>query len=151
MFSALWFFIFALPVLFAVPELSASRSGAAKLGFLASYGLLVRRIKAIYRTSPHTIFFLLASAIFRDGLAAVFTFGGVIAAGTFGFELKEVIFFAIFGNVVAAVGAMIGGFLDDRSGPRPSSSARFWDCWSRARPSWCWATGTTSSSEAMGR
>jgi UMF1 family MFS transporter len=116
-FSALWFFIFALPVLFAVPELSV-RKPESRLGFLASYGLLVRRIRAIYRTSPHTIYFLLASAIFRDGLAAVFTFGGVIAAGTFGFELKEVIFFAIFGNVVAAVGAMIGGFLDDRIGPK---------------------------------
>jgi MFS transporter, UMF1 family len=116
-FSALWFFIFALPVLFAVPELPKPERGAP-LGFLASYGLLVRRIKAIYRTSPHTIYFLLASAIFRDGLAAVFTFGGIIAAGTFGFELSQVIFFAIFGNVVAAVGAIIGGFLDDRAGPK---------------------------------
>ena len=88
------------------------------MGFLASYGLLIRRIKAIYATSPHTIYFLLASAVFRDGLAAVFTFGGIIAAGTFGFELSQVIFFAIFGNVVAAVGAVIGGFLDDRVGPK---------------------------------
>jgi MFS transporter, UMF1 family len=116
-FSALWFFVFALPVLVAVPELPRSARGAG-LGFFASYGLLVRRIKAIYRTSPHTIYFLLASAIFRDGLAAVFTFGGVIAAGTFGFELKDVIVFAIFGNIVAAAGAMLGGSLDDRIGPK---------------------------------
>ncbi|WP_224023501.1 MFS transporter [Arthrobacter sp. NicSoilC5] len=116
-FSALWFFVFALPVLFAVPELP--RSGqTARLGFLASYGLLFRRIKAIYATSPHTIYFLLASAVFRDGLAAVFTFGGIIAAGTFGFALSQVIFFAIFGNVVAAIGAVIGGFLDDKVGPK---------------------------------
>lgn len=116
-FSALWFFVFGLPVLFAVPELPRAQQGAG-LGFLASYGLLIRRIRAIYRTSPHTIYFLLASAIFRDGLAAVFTFGGIIAAGTFGFGLKDVIFFAIFGNVVAAVGAIIGGFLDDKIGPK---------------------------------
>ena len=116
-FSALWFFVFALPVLFAVPELP--RSGqSARLGFLASYGLLLRRIKAIYATSPHTIYFLLASAVFRDGLAAVFTFGGIIAAGTFGFALSQVIFFAIFGNVVAAIGAVLGGFLDDKVGPK---------------------------------
>ncbi|UUL76998.1 MFS transporter [Pseudarthrobacter sp. Fe7] len=116
-FSALWFFVFALPVLFAVPELP--RSGqAARPGFLASYGLLFRRIKAIHATSPHTIYFLLASAVFRDGLAAVFTFGGVIAAGTFGFALPQVIFFAIFGNVVAAIGAVLGGFLDDKVGPK---------------------------------
>ncbi|WP_457973311.1 MFS transporter [Arthrobacter sp. D1-17] len=116
-FSALWFFIFALPVMFAVPELARPRR-TVKAGILASYRLLARRIKAIYRTSPHTIYFLLASAIFRDGLAAVFTFGGIIAAGTFGFELSQVIFFAIFGNIVAAVGAIIGGFLDDRIGPK---------------------------------
>ncbi|KNH17752.1 membrane protein [Arthrobacter sp. ZBG10] len=116
-FSALWFLIFALPVLFAVPELPAT-AAAGRLGFLASYGLLFRRIKAIYATSPHTIYFLLASAVFRDGLAAVFTFGGIIAAGTFGFALPQVIFFAIFGNVVAAAGAVLGGFLDDRVGPK---------------------------------
>lgn len=116
-FSALWFLAFALPVMFAVPEVPRQRN-ADRLGFLASYGLLFRRIKAIYRTSPHTIFFLLASAIFRDGLAAVFTFGGVIAAGTFGFALSEVILFAIVGNVIAAVGAVIGGFFDDRVGPK---------------------------------
>ncbi|WP_142118203.1 MFS transporter [Arthrobacter sp. SLBN-122] len=116
-FSALWFLVFALPVLFAVPELPRSAQ-AARLGFFASYGLLFRRIKAIYATSPHTIYFLLASAVFRDGLAAVFTFGGIIAAGTFGFALSQVIFFAIFGNVVAAVGAVIGGFLDDKVGPK---------------------------------
>jgi UMF1 family MFS transporter len=116
-FSALWFFVFALPVLFAVPELPKAGQ-AARLGIVASYRLLFRRIRAIYATSPHTIYFLLASAVFRDGLAAVFTFGGIIAAGTFGFALSQVIFFAIFGNVVAAVGAVIGGFLDDRLGPK---------------------------------
>lgn len=116
-FSALWFMVFALPVLFAVPEIARPAQGPRR-GLLGSYALLIRRIKAIYRTSPHTIFFLLASAIFRDGLAAVFTFGGIIAAGTFGFELKDVIFFAIFGNIVAAVGAVIGGVLDDRIGPK---------------------------------
>jgi UMF1 family MFS transporter len=115
-FSMLWIIAFSLPVLFAVPEVR--RRPAARLGVLASYGLLFRRIRAIYRTSPHTLYFLVASAVFRDGLAAVFTFGGVIAAGTFGFSLSQVIFFAIFGNVVAAIGAISGGLLDDRIGPK---------------------------------
>ncbi|MDQ0848588.1 UMF1 family MFS transporter [Arthrobacter sp. B3I9] len=117
LFCALWFLVFALPVLFAVPEAPRTRQ-AARPGLLGSYALLARRIRDLYKISPHTIYFLLASAVFRDGLAAVFTFGGIIAAGTFGFELKEVIVFAIFGNVVAAVGATIGGFLDDRAGPK---------------------------------
>ncbi|GAB4099610.1 MFS transporter [Sinomonas halotolerans] len=115
-FSMAWIVVFSLPVLFAVPEVP--RRPAARLGILASYGLLWRRIRAIWATSPHTIYFLAASAVFRDGLAAVFTFGGVIAAGTFGFTLSQVIFFAIFGNVVAAAGAVLGGVLDDRVGPK---------------------------------
>lgn len=115
-FSAVWFAAFALPVMFAVPEIEPVRS--ERISFVASYRLLFRRIKSIYRTSPHTIFFLLASAVFRDGLAAIFTFGGVIAAGTFGFALQEVIIFAIAGNVIAALGSLAGGALDDRIGPK---------------------------------
>ncbi|KAD4060098.1 MFS transporter [Arthrobacter yangruifuii] len=117
LFSAVWFLLFALPLMFAVPEVPR-QDAVARLGIVASYRLLFQRIKALFRTDPHTIYFLLASAVFRDGLAAVFTFGGVIASGTFGWELPEVIMFAIFGNVVAAVGSVIGGFLDDRSGPK---------------------------------
>ncbi|MDM7990256.1 MFS transporter [Arthrobacter sp. zg-Y877] len=117
LFSAVWFLLFALPLMFAVPEVQRQEA-VARLGILASYKLLFHRIKVLFRTDPHTIYFLLASAVFRDGLAAVFTFGGVIAAGTFGWELSQVIMFAIFGNVVAAVGSVIGGFLDDRFGPK---------------------------------
>ena len=95
LFSAVWFGVFALPVFFRVPE-PPVKPGEARVGFLQSYVVLVRRIRALFRRSPHTIYFLLASAVFRDGLAAVFTFGGVIAAGTFGFQLKDVIFFAVY-------------------------------------------------------
>ncbi len=116
LFSAAWFGVFALPVLFPDPEIKSAR--AEKISFIASYRLLFRRIRAIFKTTPHTIYFLLASAIFRDGLAAVFTFGGVIAAGTFGFALQDVIIFAIAGNVVAALGSLAGGVLDDKVGPK---------------------------------
>jgi UMF1 family MFS transporter len=116
-FSALWFFGFGLPVLFAVPEVPR-RQAMAKVSILASYRALGRHVRQLWRTERHTVYFLIAAAVFRDGLAAVFTFGGVIAAGTFGFALSEVIVFAIAGNVVAATGAMIGGFLDDRIGPK---------------------------------
>lgn len=116
-FSAVWFFGFGLPVLFAVPEVRR-RQKLARVSFLESYRQLGRSVKSLWRTEPHTVFFLVAAAVFRDGLAAVFTFGGVIAAGTFGFELGQVITFAIVGNVVAAAGAMFGGLLDDRIGPK---------------------------------
>ncbi|WP_372697229.1 MFS transporter [Arthrobacter sp. JSM 101049] len=116
-FSALWFLGFGLPVLFAVPEIRR-REAVAKVSILESYKRLGRHVLSLWRTEPHTVFFLIASAVFRDGLAAVFAFGGVIAAGTFGFSLSQVIVFAIVGNVVAAAGAMAGGLLDDRIGPK---------------------------------
>ena len=37
------------------------------------------------------LLFLVASAVFRDGLAGVFTFGAIIAAQVFGFSATEVI------------------------------------------------------------
>ena len=59
-----------------------------------------------------------ASAVFRDGLSGIFTFGGILAAGTFGFSTSEVILFGIAGSAVAAAGAILGGYLDDYLGPK---------------------------------
>ena len=65
------------------------------------------------------MWFLLASAVFRDGLAGVFTFGGVLAASVFGFSAGEVIIFAIAANIVAGISTIAVGALDDRLGAKP--------------------------------
>jgi MFS transporter, UMF1 family len=49
----------------------------------------------------------------------VFTFGGVLAAGTFGFSKGDVIVFAIAANVVAGISTVLVGRLDDRLGAKP--------------------------------
>ncbi|WP_246128002.1 MFS transporter [Amycolatopsis rhizosphaerae] len=117
LFCALWFGLFALPVLFFVPEPPAS-AGASRAGFFASYGVLARRVAGMWRSERRTVWFLIASAVYRDGLAAIFTFGGVVAAGTFGFSSSEVVIFAIGANLTAGLGAVFGGRLDDRLGPK---------------------------------
>lgn len=117
--AAVWFALFALPVLFAVPENKSVAGGRARVGFFASYRVLGRDIARLWRESRHTVYFLLSSAIFRDGLTGVFTFGGVLAAGTFGFTPGQVIIFAIAANVVAGVATIASGSLDDRFGPKP--------------------------------
>lgn len=117
LFCALWFVVFALPVLLFVPQ--PPRSGAIeRRNFFASYPVLGRRIAQMWRTDRNTLWFLIASAIYRDGLLAIFTFGGVIAAGTFGFSSTEVVIFAIGANLTAGIGALFGGRLDDRIGPK---------------------------------
>ncbi|WP_172119217.1 MFS transporter [Actinomyces faecalis] len=84
----------------------------------ASYKRLWRTLVALYRSHPEVLWFLLAAAVFRDGLAGVFTYGGIIAQNTFGFSSSDVIIFAIAANVVAGVATIISGRLDDLLGPR---------------------------------
>lgn len=117
--AAAWFGIFALPVLFAVPEYTGVGARREKVGFFASYGRLAGDIRHLWRDSRTTVYFLFASAVFRDGLAGVFTFGGVLAAGSFGFSPGEVIIFAIAANVVAGISTITVGLLDDKVGPKP--------------------------------
>ncbi|MFD4421648.1 MFS transporter [Agromyces sp. NPDC058484] len=118
--SALWFGLFALPVLIAVPEYrNPAAIDRGKVGFFASYARLGRDIRRLWVEQRNTVWFLLASAVFRDGLAGVFTFGGVLAASVFGFSAGEVIIFAIAANVVAGISTIAVGALDDRLGAKP--------------------------------
>jgi UMF1 family MFS transporter len=117
--AAAWFGLFALPVLLRVPEYKGVGARRERVGFFASYARLGRDIARLWRESRHTVWFLLASAVFRDGLAGVFTFGGVLAASVFGFSAGEVILFAIAANVVAGVSTIAVGALDDRLGAKP--------------------------------
>jgi UMF1 family MFS transporter len=111
--AAVWSAIFAIPVLLFVPENTAVDPDA-KLGIFGSYGKLFRKIANLAKNAPETFYFLMASAVFRDGLVGVFTFGGILAGKVFGLSDTEVIFFAIGGNLIAGLGVFAGGVLDDR-------------------------------------
>lgn len=116
--AAVWFLLSALPVLIAVPE-NRPDGDPVKIGLAASYAKLFRDIARLWRETRHTVYFLIASAVFRDGLTGVFTFGGVLAAGTFGFTASEVILFGIAANIVAGIATVSSGALDDRFGAKP--------------------------------
>jgi len=120
--AAVWFGVFAVPVLVAVPDIPVPTSDAAgpasARGLVASYRKLGVDVARLWRTERSTLSFLVASAVYRDGLAGVFTFGAVIASGTFGFSASEVIVFAIAANVVAGVATFASGYLDDRLGAK---------------------------------
>ena len=111
--AAVWSAIFAIPVLLFVPENTAVDPDH-KLGIFASYAKVFRKIASLAKNAPETFYFLLASAVFRDGLVGVFTFGGILAGKVFGLSDTEVIFFAIGGNLIAGLGVFAGGVLDDR-------------------------------------
>lgn len=117
-FAAVWFAVFALPVLFAVPELPVTDPARRRLGVIGSYKRLISDIVALFRSDRHAVYFLLASALFRDGLAAVFTFGAILAVAVYGLDASAVLIFGVAANVVAAIGAVLMGRIEDRIGPK---------------------------------
>lgn len=116
--AAIWFAVFAVPMFVVLPETPAAAPGAPRLGVAGAYRALVADLVALYRASPHTLWFLGASALYRDGLNAIFAFGGVLAVTVYGLEPGQVLIFGAAINVVAALGALAGGRLDDRFGPK---------------------------------
>ncbi|WP_076675071.1 MULTISPECIES: MFS transporter [unclassified Microbacterium] len=115
--SALWFAVFAIPVLVRVPEIPAQRR-QVRVGFFRSYVVLWGTLRSLWRDSRQVLLFLIASAVFRDGLTGVFTFGAIIAAQVFGFSSTEVLYFAVAANVVAGISTFVAGRFDDLFGPK---------------------------------
>ncbi|MBN9612761.1 MAG: MFS transporter, partial [Actinobacteria bacterium] len=113
---AVWIIVFTIPTFLSLKD--QPRPAAPRIGVLASYRLLWESIRRLWRRSPSTVHFLLASALFRDGLAGVFAFGAVLAAGSYGFSAGEVVIFGAAANVIAGVSTMLFGLLDDRIGPK---------------------------------
>ncbi len=82
------------------------------------YLLLGKSLKSLASVSRQTVYFLFASALFRDGLAGVFAFGGVIAGRTFGMSEAEIIYFGAAANIIAGLATIGIGALDDKIGPK---------------------------------
>ena len=105
-----------LPLLLFTPDASPSGIGrrqAARKGLRHLVGTL-REVRH-YR---NVMLFLFARMAYFDGLSAVFAFGGIYAAGSFGWTTTNLGIFGIILTIFAAVGAVAGGWLDDRIGSK---------------------------------
>lgn len=117
--AAVWFLVFSLPLFWVVPELPAdANSDDQTMSLPDSYRALGRDLKIMWAHERDTLKFLVASALYRDGLTGIFVFGAVLAVQVYGIDSADVILFGIAANVVAAVGAWGAGYLDDLLGPR---------------------------------
>ena len=112
--TAVWFAVFALPLLTARLPGRESK-GRFELG--ASLRDLGRALRGLPRQGP-LLRFLIARMLYTDGLATLFAFGGVYAAGTFAMSEAQVLAFGIGLNVTAGLGAVAFAHLDDRIGSR---------------------------------
>ncbi len=113
----IWTVIFVIPIFVSVPEPPHTTTGE-RIGFFRSYVELIKGIGRLYKETRSTFWFLLASAVYRDGLSAVFTFGSIIAGIVFGFGFTDLVIFGIALNIVAGVSTILAGRLDDRFGPK---------------------------------
>jgi UMF1 family MFS transporter len=113
--TALWFIIFVLPMFVLTPDFPPKLSLRQALheGLADLRGTLKELPKR-----PSMAAFLLANMIYTDGLVSLFAFGGIYAAGTFGWNTIQIGSFGILLAIAGTLGAWLGGKLDDRLGPK---------------------------------
>ncbi|MDN5599225.1 MAG: MFS transporter [Brachybacterium sp.] len=118
LFVALWILVGTTPLMLRAPKHPASAPDE-RWNPWQGYAHIVRRVIRAFREEPVMLQYLVASAIYRDGLGAVFSIAGVLAANAYGFSFEGIIVFGIAANLVAGFGVYLGGKVDDRVGPRP--------------------------------
>ncbi|MGJ4914042.1 MFS transporter [Bradyrhizobium oligotrophicum] len=113
--TGLWFIVFVLPMFLFTPDFPARH----RLGAAVREGL--GQLKQTLRSLPQqrdVALFLLANMIYTDGLVSLFAFGGIYAAGTFGWNTIQIGTFGIILAAAGTFGGWLGGKLDDFLGPK---------------------------------
>lgn len=112
---AVWFAVFSIPMF----VLTKSKKPKAGVGG----GEIVKKALADLKTTfqeiktyREIVKLLIARMFYNDGIVTIFAFGGIYAAGTFGFSFQEIMIFGIGLNVAAGIGALLMGIFDDRLG-----------------------------------
>lgn len=109
-----WFLVFSVPLFLWIKEPNPLVAPGCQV-VREAFAQLARNFREI-RKYRHAARFLIARMIFNDGLVTIVAFGGIYAAGTFGFSLEEVLLLGIGLNVAAGLGALVFGHLDDSIG-----------------------------------
>lgn len=113
--TGLWFIIFVLPMFLFTPDYTA------KLRVRLAVRKGLRELRETLASLPgngQMATFLIANMVYTDALVALFAFGGIYAAGTFGWHTIQIGVFGILLAIAGTFGAWIGGKLDDRLGPK---------------------------------
>ncbi|WP_184715507.1 MFS transporter [Caulobacter sp.] len=107
---AVWFLAFAWPLMLTAPK-PAAGSGEKPLKELWE------TIRSL-RSKPHMLTFLIGRMLLGDGISSFIAFGGVLAAGLFGWTTTQLGLYAIALSVAAGIGTYIGGRVDQKVGSK---------------------------------
>lgn len=117
--TAAWMAVFALPLLLtAAKPVDYLGQPSPSVPVFGAYRSLWRDIVGEWRRDRNLVSYLLASAIFRDGVAGVLTFGAVVGVDVYGLSSGDVLIFGVAASVAATLGAIIGGLIDDWIGSK---------------------------------
>jgi UMF1 family MFS transporter len=113
--TGVWFIVFVLPMFLLTPDFPPKLSVQQALheGLTDLRGTLKELPKQRSMSA-----FLLANMVYTDGLVSLFAFGGIYAAGTFGWNTIRIGTFGILLAIAGTFGAWLGGKLDDSLGPK---------------------------------
>src|SRR5229473_8620671 len=113
--TGIWFTIFVLPMFLLTPDYPAKLPAREAL----REGLIeLKQTLGELPKQKSMAIFLLANMIYTDGLVSLFAFGGIYAAGTFGWHTIQIGTFGIILAIAGTFGAWLGGKLDDKLGPK---------------------------------
>ena len=107
--AAVWFLIFSYPMINYFKRHIQFKENVDQTPIFKKLIELVWKNK-FTRTGK----FLLARMIYSDALIVLIAGGGVYASGVFGFTPGELLKLAIYANLVAFVGVLLGGYLNDK-------------------------------------
>jgi UMF1 family MFS transporter len=107
---AVWFLAFAWPLMLTAPR-PAAGSGEKPLKELWE---TIRSLPS----KPHMLTFLIGRMLLGDGISSFIAFGGVLAAGLFGWTTTQLGLYAIALSVAAGIGTYIGGRVDQKVGSK---------------------------------
>jgi UMF1 family MFS transporter len=114
-FTALWYIVFMIPFFLLVREPTTPSAGVSLKQAWSDVVSLLAQLPG--RTSLAA--FLGGSMLYRDGLVALYSFGGTYAVLVLDWETTQVGVFGIIGAIAAVIVSYVGGRLDERLGPKP--------------------------------
>lgn len=114
--TALWYVVFIIPFFLWTKDAKRKevKKGAVKASLLQLKTTLVE-----LPSSPSLFAYLMSSMFYRDALNGIYVFGGIFAGGVLGWGSVQLGVFGIIAAITGAIGAWIGGRMDQKLGPKP--------------------------------
>ena len=127
---AMWLAVFIMPFFLFMPDIKRSperswrgavrRSFGGKGGPIGLVRSAVRYVREMFRLNPNVMRYLVGRMVFADGVAALLTLGSVYVSGVLDWDDGQLVLAGIVGGLCAVFGALFGGLMDQRIGPKRS-------------------------------